>query len=234
MFVMARGKITPNNILHFNRKSVVDEEDAFVRDITVDNIIDVASSDNVSDAMKNLLGRSGLLRGVKAVNPVCKVAGFVRTVETSSYDWGTGIKGIYACSEGEILVIKCSNNDYAIWGGLASCSAQVHGVGATVIIGSSRDTEDILSMGYPVFSQDIKSCAGLPSNEGVIGENLIVDDMVISDGDFAVCDVDGVVIVPREHLDEVIDEVNNIKNFESSCFKKITEDNQRLDDLVGF
>lgn len=229
---MSNGRITPSSVLHFNRDNVEDVVDDNL--ITVDNIVEMASSDNVSDAMKNLYGTSGLLRGVKSIGSGSKVAGFIRTVETGSYDWGTGIKAIYECREGEILFIRCSDNDYAIWGGLASVSAKVHGVCATVIVGSSRDTEDILDLDYPVFSSDIKSAAGLPLNEGTIDGRLFVDDLVVESGDFAFCDVDGVVVVSRDKLDDVICEVNRIKAFERDCFEKVVVGNQRLDDIVGF
>jgi regulator of RNase E activity RraA len=182
-------KITPKTILNFNK---ADDEDKVseINRVTVENILDTVSSDNVSDAMKNLYGKHGLVKDVKPLNPKHKVAGFIKTVETNSNDWGTGIKGIYACKENEILLIKCSDNDYAIWGGIASSAAKEHGLQATVIVGSSRDTEDILELDYPVFSQKIQSRAGLPLNNGNLEETLLVDDLVIKTGDFIVGDVD--------------------------------------------
>ena len=80
----------------------------------MENILEKVSSDNVSDALKNLYSYSGLLKSVKPINSKNKIAGFVRTAETSSKDWGTGIKAIYTCENDEILLIKCSDNDYAI------------------------------------------------------------------------------------------------------------------------
>jgi regulator of RNase E activity RraA len=226
-------KITPKTILNFNK---ADDEDKVseINRVTVENILDTVSSDNVSDAMKNLYGKHGLVKDVKPLNPKHKVAGFIKTVETNSNDWGTGIKAIYDCKKDEILFIKCSDNDYAIWGGLASASAQKHGVQATVIVGSSRDTSDILELDFPVFSQKIQSRAGLPLNKGTIGEDIIVDESIIKTGDFIICDVDGVVVVPKEHLEEVIEEVNRIKLFETDCVKKIFDENKQLDEMVGF
>lgn len=231
---MVKRSITPKGILHFNRRDVVEDDFVDGDMITLDNILEKSSSDNVSDAMKNLYGTHGLLGGVKSLNPKSRVAGFIRTVETSSYDWGTGIKAIYECERDEILFIKSSDTDFAIWGGLASASAKKHGVRATIIVGSSRDTEDILEMDFPVFSVDVRSAAGLPLNKGSFDSKIFLDGMVIESGDFAVCDADGVVIIPRDRIDEVICEVNRIKAFESDCFRKVVEDNQRLDDVVGF
>lgn len=230
---MSNGKITPKSVLNFN-KSPVDEKDETVPEVTLENILEKVSSDNVSDALKNLYSYSGLLKGVKPINSKHKIAGFVRTAETSSNDWGTGIKAIYTCEKDEILLIKCSDNDYAIWGGIATCAAKEFGLQATVIIGSSRDTEDILDLDFPIFSQSIQSRAGLPLNNGTLEGTLLVGDLVIKTGDFLIGDIDGVVVVPQDKLDEVLEELNRIKNFESTVVKKLVDDHQRMDDIIGF
>lgn len=230
---MSKGKITPNNILHFNKKTKKEEKEELNK-ITLDNLVQKASSDNVSDALKNLYGFDGVIKDVKPLNDAHKVSGFIRTVETNSNDWGTCIKGIYECKEDEILFIKCSNDEIAVWGELASTAAREHGVKATVLVGSARDTEDIIKTGFPVFSSNYRSNAGLPYNNGVIGENIILDDYVIKTGDFAVCDRDGVVIIPSEKLEEVLVELNKIKKFEENCIKQLLGNNKRLDDIVGF
>ena len=230
---MSNGRITPKSILNFNKPVDDDEEDA-VCEVTLDNLVDMVSSDNVSDALKNLYSSYGLLEDVKPLNPKHKIAGFVRTAETNSIDWGTGIKAIYACKKDEILLIKCSDNDYAMWGGLASCAAKEHGLQATVIVGSSRDTEDILELDFPVFSQKIQSRAGLPLNKGTLEQTLLVGDLVIETGDFIVGDVDGVVVIPQDKLEEVIVELNRLKKFERSVFEKIMYDKQQMDDIIGF
>lgn len=229
---MSRGKITPNNILHFNNKGNVDEDIDVPLKLSADNLLDFASSDNVSDALKSLYGFSGLVSGVKSVCDDFAVCGFIRTVETSSFDWGTGIKAIYECNPGEILFIKCSDEDYAIWGELASQSALCHGVAATIIVGASRDTVGIRKLEYPVFSSRICSCAGFASNEGVMDSDLFVGNLVVKSGDFVVADVDGVVVIPQDKLDDVLLEVSKILDFENELFDKVVNDNKRLDNLL--
>lgn len=229
---MSKGKITPNTVLHFNKKTEKDETSES-EIITLDNLIEKVSSDNVSDAMKNLYGTYGLIRGVKPVNGKHKVSGFIKTVETGSNDWGTCISGIYECEPGEVLVIKCSNEDYAVWGGLASSAAMKHGIAATVVIGATRDTNDILDLDFPVFSSSRMSRAGLPSNNGIIGEDLLIDEFIVKTGDFAVCDADGVVIIPQEKIEEVLIEVSNIKKFEEDIVGQLFEEDKHLDDILG-
>ena len=68
---MSKGKITPKNILHGNKKKQ--------EKITLENLLEVASSDNVSDAMKNLYGKDGLINGIKPIDPSYKVVGKIKT-----------------------------------------------------------------------------------------------------------------------------------------------------------
>ena len=123
-------KITPRNILHPKRKE---------KKITLKNL-DSVSSDNVSDALKQLYGNPGLVEGIKPICDTYKVAGRIRTVYTDSGDWGTIVKAIYESQKGEILFIKCSDETKAIWGELASVAAKEYGIKATIIYGASRDT----------------------------------------------------------------------------------------------
>lgn len=228
---MSKGKITPNNILHFNKKEKK-QEPVEVNEITTENILEKANSDNVSDALKNLYNRHGLIKNIKPIDDNFKVSGFIKTAETNSDDWGTCIKAIYSCQPDDILFIKCSDEDYAVWGELASTAAKQHGLKATIIYGSSRDTAEIIELDYPVFSSSIQSRAGLASNNGIIGEKLLIGDNIIKSGDFAVCDRDGVVIIPSENIEEVLDEVNNIKKFEENCLKQLFDENRQLDDIL--
>ena len=218
------GKITPITVLNFNKKEP--------KKITLDNLLDISSTDNVSDAMKNLYGKQGLLCDVKPIDSSYKVVGKIKTVETDSYDWGTCIKGIYAAEPGDVLLIKCSDTEHAVWGEMASQAAKKHGLKATVVYGASRDTPDIIKLGYTVFSKEIKSRACLPTNDGTIGDRLILDDMAICDGDILVGDMDGVVIIPQEKVEEVLEEVNNIKKFESSCIKELIKEDKPLDKIL--
>lgn len=222
---MSTHKITPKNILHNNKSKK--------QEITLDNLLEKSSTDNVSDAMKNLYGKHGLIKGIKPIDSSFKILGKIRTVKTSSDDWGTCIKGIYQAEIDEILFIECSDDDYAVWGEMASTAAKKENIQATVIYGASRDTEDIIKLGYPVFSKDIKSRAGKPLNDGSLNERLIIDDIPIINGDVLVGDQDGVVIIPQENVQEVLHEVNNIKKFETDCLKEMFDKDIPLDEILN-
>ena len=91
----------------------------------------------------------------------------------------------------------------------------------------------IQDLGYKVFSKTTRSNAGLPSYEGTIGEDIIIDDRIIKTGDLLIGDSDGVVIVSQDDVDTILKEVNNIKKFEDKCIKKLVDEDLNLDDILG-
>lgn len=219
---MSVNKITPKSILNHGKNR---------NKITLDNLLDKATTDNISDAMKKVCGKNGVIRDVKSIDGKSKIVGKIRTAQTNSSDWGTGIKAIYECGENEILFIDCSDDETAIWGELASQAAQQHGLQATVINGASRDTEGIKQLGYPVFSKATMPNAGYALNNGVINERIDIDGNIIVNGDYIVGDSEGVVVIPKECLEEVLEEVNNIKKFETELMKEMSED-KHLDEIL--
>lgn len=219
---MSVNKITPKSILNHGKNR---------NKITLDNLLDKATTDNISDAMKKVCGKNGVIRDVKPIDGKSKIVGKIRTAQTNSSDWGTGIKAIYECEENEILFIDCSDDETAIWGELASQAAQQHGLQATVINGASRDTEGIKQLGYPVFSKATMPNAGYALNNGVINERIDIDGNIIVNGDYIVGDSEGVVVIPKECLEEVLEEVNNIKKFETELMKEMSED-KHLDEIL--
>lgn len=219
---MSVNKITPKSILNHGKNR---------NKITLDNLLDKATTDNISDAMKKVCGKNGVIRDVKSIDGKSKIVGKIRTAQTNSSDWGTGIKAIYECEENEILFIDCSDDETAIWGELASQAAQQHGLQATVINGASRDTEGIKQLGYPVFSKATMPNAGYALNNGVINERIDIDGNIIVNGDYIVGDSEGVVVIPKECLEEVLEEVNNIKKFETELMKEMSED-KHLDEIL--
>ncbi|MDD3985934.1 MAG: RraA family protein [Methanobacterium sp.] len=168
------------------------------------------TTSHVSDAMRNITHQNGVLEGLKPVKNSFKIMGKAITVKTSAYDWGTVIKGIYSAEKGDILVICCDNDNTAVWGEMASNTAQIQRLGGTVIYGASRDITGVKKVGYPVFSRNVIPNAGKPLAEGNINIPIICGETTIYPGDLIVGDECGVVSVPYEIVDKVLKEAYKI------------------------
>lgn len=190
------------------------------------------TTSNLSDAMRHVTGENGTLTGVKPVKDNIKVIGRATTVKTMADDWGTVIKGIYVAQPGDVLVISCDNDDPAVWGEMASGTAQKHGIIGTVIYGSARDITGIRKLDYPVFSRDIIPNAGDAKAEGEINVPIKCGNTVVNPGDLIMGDDCGVVAVPSHILDDVIEEAFNIIKGEDEIVRKIACGSSFLDILA--
>ena len=139
------------------------------------------------------------------------VSGELVTAHTSSNDWGTVLKAIDQSDAGKILFLKSDNDNKAIWGELTSKAAQNKKIKGTIIFGAVRDVSAVKSMDYPVFSRAIVPNAGTPLNEGEVNIPIKIGDFTVEPGDFVLADDGGVVVVPRDKLQETLKESVIIK-----------------------
>ena len=87
-------------------------------DVTTENV-DVTTS-QISDALKNLTGKYGVIQGVKPIKKNLKINGRVVTVKTKQNDWGTPLKAIENAQKNDIIFISCDGDEIAVWGELFS------------------------------------------------------------------------------------------------------------------
>ena len=99
----------------------------------------------------------------------------------------------------EVYICTGASPRYALWGGLMSTRAIKLGAAGAVLDGWSRDTNEILRLDFPTFSN-----GGYAQDQGVRGK--VIDYRVpinirgteINPGDIIFGDRDGVLIVPQK------------------------------------
>lgn len=117
--------------------------------------------------------------------------------------FGIMFEALDSLKEGEVYICSGSSPKYALWGGLMSTRAiNLKGAGA-VVNGWSRDTKEILNLDFPTFS-----FGGYAQDQGPRGK--VIDYRVpieiagirINPGDMVYGDLDGVLIVPKDAVNE--------------------------------
>lgn len=189
---------------------------------------------NVSDAMDNLGIRRGAVLGVHALEPAqSRAAGFALTVKQTrrktAYDGKNlarqgEIIDTETC-EGDLLVIDMGGMTEVCTGGaLLALRAQLRGVAGELTNGCLRDADEIAALGFPVY------CAGtVPAKSAkdveTTGVNVpvMVGGVRICPGDLILMDRTGVVCVPRDRLQEVLDEAMKISTREAKMEALIRE-----------
>jgi 4-hydroxy-4-methyl-2-oxoglutarate aldolase len=103
----------------------------------------------------------------------------------------------------EVYVCAGSTRPYALWGGLMTTRARVCGAAGAVVHGYHRDTNEILSLGFPVASY-----GAYAQDQGPRGKVLDwrvpidVDGVQICPGDVVYGDRDGVLVVPGAAVED--------------------------------
>ncbi len=154
---------------------------------------------NVSNAMH----RGGVAPGIHPVAHGMRCFGRAVTVRTAPGDWSKPVQAIDVAGAGEVIVVDAGGVAPAIWGELASNSAMMRKVEGVIIDGASRDTADIIKLGFPVFSKLTCPNAGDPKGLGEIGASIRISGVEVHPGDWVLGDDDGVVVIPQAQAVEI-------------------------------
>lgn len=197
----------------------------------------------ISDAMDEM-GLRGCLVGLKAVGrhkeivvgralPV-KYQRFEEGSEgkASSYRFGGGIGRhleavLKVMQQGQMVLMDLGGSvDAAAWGGLASALATSKGVVGTVINGCCRDVEEIRGLEYPLWSVGVFPRRSRNKFEiGSVGDEINVCGVQVRPDDIVVGDSDGVVVIPSDRVQEVLDLASEISAREEEALRQISGGN---------
>ncbi len=140
-----------------------------------------------------------------------KLAGYACTVlENDVYGvpqkpFGYMTEALDQLKPNEIYIATGAHNS-ALWGELLTASAKARGAVGAVLDGYTRDTAMVLEQNFPVF------CSGTWAQDSSIRTyvfdyrcDIEIGQVTIHDGDIVFGDVDGVLIIPKDVAEEVIE-----------------------------
>ncbi|MEO8132323.1 MAG: RraA family protein, partial [Bryobacteraceae bacterium] len=168
----------------------------------------------VSDSLDQLGVRNQAMREfLRPLYSSCKVAGWARTISCADLyhipadPYGIEIEAVDSLLPGEVAVVgthKSVRN--APWGELLSTAAKARGARGAIIDGLVRDVQKIEELGFPVFATGIKPVDSM-GRGCVTAYNVPVEcgEVLVHPGDFVFADFDGVVVVPKAMVTEVIE-----------------------------
>ena len=120
--------------------------------------------------------------------------------------FGIMFEALDSLKENEIYICTGSSLQYALWGGLMSTRAQKLKASGAILDGYSRDTHEILRLGFPVFSRGTYAQDQGPRGKVIDYRVPIkIGQVLINPGDIIFGDLDGVVVVPQEIQNEVFE-----------------------------
>lgn len=174
--------------------------------------------------MADAAGRRGALDGrIQPLAPHMQLCGPAFTVEVRPGDNLMIHAALVLARPGDILVVDGqADTRTALMGELMCMHAVAAGLQGVVLDGAIRDRGELRDGNFPVFA-----CASNPNGPtknlaGRIGHPVSVGGVTVNAGDLVCADLDGVLIVPRQDIDSVLE----------GARKKVQVEQKRRDDIA--
>jgi 4-hydroxy-4-methyl-2-oxoglutarate aldolase len=183
------------------------------------------------------LGESGALRMHPRIKPVWKGAVVAGPAITAKCGKGDNLAIHVAVADnivvGTVLVVDATNPpEYGYWGEVLTTAAGANDIAGLIIDGGTRDTDAIEALEFPVFSALVALTGAQKKKGGTVGQTVNVGDVDVAPGDWVVGDTDGVVVIPRAQLNDVIDRATARYENEQELFREL-KDGKTTIELLG-
>ena len=154
----------------------------------------------------------------------CVAAGPALTADCGPADIMATLVALAYVQPGDVLVSAFS--------GYQGCAAagdrlvgmlRNNGAAGLVTDGPVRDYSGIVEVALPVWCTGLTPASPYTKGPGVVGNPVQIGGQTVCSGDMVVADRDGVVVVPFERLDEVIANLEKVRQAEILLDEEIAE-----------
>jgi 4-hydroxy-4-methyl-2-oxoglutarate aldolase len=144
---------------------------------------------------------------IRPLNPRMRVCGQALTVHSPPGDNLWLHRALAISQPGDVMVVFASGAyEHGYWGEIMATMAQARGMAGLVIDACVRDGALLAEMGFAVFSRGL-CIRGTGKDFGAIGwinHPVLMGDITVHAGDLVVGDGDGVVVLPQERADAIV------------------------------
>jgi len=134
-----------------------------------------------------------------------------------------GVEAIEAAEEGDVVVVDNGGSEEAsCWGGILATAAKVKGIAGVVVDGAVRDADEYEELDFPVWA---KTALPITARGRIMQDSynvmVRIGGVQVRPEDVIVGDASGIVVIPQEKLEEVLDVAEKILAKETAMTKEI-------------
>ncbi|HEY9523587.1 MAG TPA: 4-carboxy-4-hydroxy-2-oxoadipate aldolase/oxaloacetate decarboxylase [Thermopolyspora sp.] len=187
-------------------------------------------------------GRSGLMdHGIRPVIEGVCIAGPALTCLNQPGDNLMLLAAIELAQPGDVLVVaNLAPVAVGMIGEIIVSMLQAKGLAGIIVDSGTRDVRELRRLGFPVWSRHISAAGTTKSGPGWVNVPVSAAGAMVAPGDLVVADDDGVVVVPRTEVDDVLVRAQERQRREAELLRSIADGQvpglseelrQRLEDL---
>jgi 4-hydroxy-4-methyl-2-oxoglutarate aldolase len=170
-----------------------------------------------TSVVSDVLDRQGFLdqamaARIRPISPNMRLVGRAHTVLSADVyqrpetPYVNEIAAVDALKPGDVMVAVTNGSERTcLWGELLSTAARARGATGCLIDGHTRDVQRILEMDFPVFCTGYRPVDS--SSRSIVieyGCPVRCGDVLVHPGDIIFADIDGVVVIPQDHLESSV------------------------------
>lgn len=185
----------------------------------------VSASKFQAAILADVAGRRGTAHGrIKPLSPTMKVAGPAITVEVRPGDNLAIHAALAVAQPGDVIVVDGKSDiSCALLGEIMAAQAKASGIAGIIIDGAVRDSHELSNGDYPIFAAGLNPCGPTKNIAGLVNYPISLAGVSVRAGDFVMGDADGVVVVPKEDLEVIIELAQKKLDIETARLKAISE-----------
>jgi 4-hydroxy-4-methyl-2-oxoglutarate aldolase len=179
-----------------------------------------------SSLLSDVMGRTGAMdSNIKPVTKGKQVVGVAVTVDLEPGDNLYLHEAIYLSRPGYVIVADGKDHKQnAYLGELMASAAELVGVEGIIIDGLVRDRSNLENIHLPIFAKGFIPNGPFKNGPGSINTPINCGGVEVNSGDLIIGDEDGVIVVAKERVNEIIELAE----------KKANDEKNRLELLVSY
>ena len=143
------------------------------------------------------------------IKPIIEGSRFVGPAITIKLTLGDSLlvsKALDLAQAGDVIVVDGFGTDSnALWGDLKSLISKSKNLAGAVIDGAIRDKTNCQEIGFPIFCKYTVCSSSTKNSPGEINVPVTCGKMTVMPGDIIVADDNGIVVLPPDRLNEIME-----------------------------